>query len=84
MASLNREEETYYNNYFDLFRTEGWKQLISELTTNALGVNSLESVKDESDMYFRKGQLNILGSLINLETMINNAFDEQTADDQSI
>jgi hypothetical protein len=81
MASLNREEETYYNNYFDLFRTEGWKQLISELTTNALGVNSLESVKDESDMYFRKGQLNILGSLINLETMINNAFDEQTAND---
>jgi hypothetical protein len=81
MASLNREEETYYNNYFDLFRTEGWKQLISELTTNALGVNSLESVKDESDMYFRKGQLNILGSLINLETMINNAFDEQTTDD---
>jgi hypothetical protein len=81
MASLNREEETYYNNYFDLFRTEGWKQLISELTTNALGVNSLESVKDESDMYFRKGQLNILGSLINLETMINNAFDEQTTND---
>ena len=81
MASLNREEETYYNNYFDLFRTEGWKQLISELTTNALGVNSLESVKDEFDMYFRKGQLNILGSLINLETMINNAFDEQTTDD---
>lgn len=81
MASLNREEELYYNNYFDLFRSNGWQQLIAELTTNAVSVNSLETVKDEADMHFRKGQLNIIGSILNLETMINNSFEEQTQND---
>ena len=81
---MTPELEKYYNTYFDLFRSKGWKQLIEELTQNAVVINSVEATKDVDDMYFRKGQLNILGSLINLETMINNAFDEQTADDQSI
>ena len=33
MASLDKETEEYYSKYFDLFRTDGWKQLIEELQT---------------------------------------------------
>jgi len=70
---MDKELETYYNNYFDLFLTEGWKQLVGELSTNAQQVNSLETVKDEADMHFRKGQLNILANIINFESLIENA-----------
>lgn len=78
MASMDKELEHYYNTYFDLFRSEGWKQLIGELTQNAVAINSVEATKDVNDMYFRKGQLNVLTHLVNFESIINNAFEELT------
>ena len=81
---MDKELETYYNNYFDLFRKEGWKQLMEELKNNALFINSVEAVKDEADMYSRKGQLQVLASLLNLETTITNAQEELDDDAKSI
>ena len=81
---MDKELETYYNNYFDLFRNEGWKQLMEELKNNALFINSVEAVKDEADMYSRKGQLQVLASLLNLETTITNAQEELDDDAKSI
>ena len=81
---MDKELELYYNNYFDLFRNQGWKQLIDELKNNASVINSVEALKDESDMYFRKGQLQILASLINLEDVINNAYEELNTNVESI
>jgi len=81
MASLDQETEQYYNKYFDLFRTAGWKQLIEELTQNAVVINSVEATKDENDLYVRKGQLNVLAYLINFETTTNNNYEELTSDD---
>jgi len=78
---MDKELETYYNNYFDFFGTNGWKQLIEELKTNATNINSVETVKDEADMYFRKGQLNILANLLNFQTMIEHGYEEATKED---
>ena len=76
MASMTPELETYYNAYFDLFRTDGWKQLIEDLKQNATAINSVEATKDVDDLYLRKGQLNVLAHIINLESVIENAFEE--------
>ena len=81
MASIDQETEQYYNKYFDLFRTPGWKQLIEELKQNALVINSVEATKDQNDLYVRKGQLNVLAYLINFETTTNNNYEELTSDD---
>jgi hypothetical protein len=81
MASLDQETEQYYNKYFDLFRTDGWKQLIEELTQNAVVINSVEATKDQNDLYVRKGQLNVLAYLINFETTTNNNYEELTKSD---
>lgn len=78
MASIDKATEVYYNNYFSLFRNEGYTQLIEDLKNNAVAINSVELIKDEADMYYRKGQLNVLASLINFETTIDNAFKELT------
>jgi hypothetical protein len=84
MASMNKETESYYNKYFDLFRTDGWKQLIEELTQNALVINSVEAVKDKDDLYVRKGQLNVLAYILNFEATINNNFEELQKSDEDI
>ncbi len=81
---MTPELETYYNTYFDLFRTDGWKQLIEELTNNAAVINSVEATKDNDDLYLRKGQLNVLAHVINLETIINNAFEDLNKEPEDV
>lgn len=81
MASIDKETEEYYNKYFDLFTTDGWKQLIEELRQNALAINSVEATKDSDDLYMRKGQLNVLAYLLNLESTVNNNFEELQKED---
>ena len=79
---MNRDLEHYYNVYFDLFRSEGWKQIIEELSENAENVGSIESIKDQNDLYFRKGQLNVLGHLINLESITLSAYEEAVREEK--
>jgi len=79
---MTPELEKYYNTYFDLFLSEGWKQLIEELSQNAVVINSVEATKDVDDMYFRKGQLNVLAHVINLEAAVNNAFEDQSKEQE--
>lgn len=73
---MDKQLEQYFNNYFDLFGTDGWKQLMEELNNNALGVNNLQATKDSEDMYFRKGQLNVLASILNLQNTIEASHKE--------
>mgnify|MGYP000742251929 FL=1 len=73
---MDPEVEKYYNNFFDLFTTEGWKQLLVDLEDNVKAINSVESVTDANDMYFKKGQINVLNNLLNMEYITNNSFEE--------
>lgn len=83
---MNKELEDYYNNFFELFRTNGWKQLMEELNNNIEQTDNLETVKDEQDLFFRKGQLAVFKSFTNLELVIRTAqeqaeFEEESEDD---
>jgi len=65
--------EIYYRNMRDLFRTEGWKQLLEDLNSNAVLINSVEVTKDLEDLHFRKGQLSVIANMLNLEAQIDTA-----------
>jgi len=73
---MDQETQKYYDNYFSLFMTDGWKQLVEDFSGNVANINSVESTKDAEDLQFRKGQLNILAYLLNLEHIITNNYDE--------
>jgi hypothetical protein len=80
---VDRETQEYYDNYFSLFIEDGWKQLMEDFDSNFTNINSVEATKDPDDMYFRKGQLNVLSHLLNLESIINTNYEEanKTEDD---
>ena len=77
---MDQETQQYYDNYFTLFSTDGWKQLIEELKQNALVINSVEATKDTNDLYMRKGQINVLAYILNLESTTNANYDELDKD----
>ncbi len=75
---MDKETQEYYDNYFSLFRQKGWTQLMNDFGNNAQQINSVEAAKDSDDMFFRKGQLNILAYLLNLEPAVTNSYEELT------
>ena len=75
---MDQETQQYYDTYFSLFATDGWQQLMQDFGNNALQINSVESTKDSDDLYFRKGQLNVLAHLINLQSIMETNYEEAT------
>lgn len=71
------ENEKYVQAMYEMFRTDGWKILLEDLSTNTKNINSVEAVKDNEDLWFRKGQLNILAFLNSLETQVDNLSNEE-------
>jgi len=63
----DNELELYFRHMNELFRTEGWRLLLEDMRLNLPIINSVENTKDATDLSFRKGQLNIIGTLLNLE-----------------
>ena len=74
---MDNEDDKYVDAMFEMFRTKGWKMLIEDLSKNELNINSVRDTKDNEDLNFRKGQLNILASLVSLETQVENMVDEK-------
>jgi hypothetical protein len=75
---VDQETQKYYDNYFSLFMTDGWKQLMEDFGGNVANINSVEATKDAEDLQFRKGQLNLLAHLLNLENIMTTNYEEAT------
>ena len=74
---MTKEEELYYNNYFDLFGTDGWKQLIVDLEAKAQSYD-ISYIKDEKDLNKIQGELSILQMLLGLEQFIEQGYERAT------
>ena len=79
----DRELEKYYRSFEEMFRSDGWKNLMQDFKGSAEQVNSVEACKDDKDLHFRKGQLVVMANMLNLESQIETAkreFDEADED----
>ena len=71
-------DQEYFNAMDEMFSSDGWKLLIGELEENAHNINSVEATKDVNDLFFRKGQLNTLSFILNLESTIDHGRKESS------
>lgn len=79
---MTSELEAYFNNYNELFNSDGFKQLIGELSNNATQLADIQSVKDGEELFYRKGQVAALATVINLEATITAAREQAEAEEQ--
>ena len=77
---MDTELETYFDNYAVLFNSEGFKQLVSELSNNATQLADIQTVKDQEDLFFRKGQVAAFATVINLQATIEAARNQAEAE----
>ncbi len=79
---MTPELEAYFNNYNQLFNHEGFKQLVEELSNNAKQLADIQTVKDQEELFFRKGQVSAFATVINLETTIMATREQAEAESQ--
>lgn len=78
---MTQEEELYYRNLFDVFGTQGWKQIVERLQEQVDGYNILY-IQNEQQLNMVKGELNILNQLINLQATAEAAYESVKEDEE--
>lgn len=70
------ELQKYYESLQDTFMTEGWKFLLEDFTGAEESIRDLIQCKDEKDLYYKKGQLDVMGRLLTFESSIKNSYED--------
>jgi len=68
--------QQYYENQFDMMSKHGWTDLIEDLQKIKTSINNLSLVTDAHDLWFRKGQLDILDLLITRKEACAKVYEE--------
>lgn len=63
-----------YDNYFDLFANEGWKQFIEDMQSIYDGYR-IENIKDEQALAYIKGERRILNQVLRFEKAIRTNYE---------
>ena len=71
---MTPENVKHYENYFDLFNSDGWSQLMEQVQVDKDNFQ-IEAIADEKTLYQIQGQLFVLNTLINMEDMVRAAYD---------
>ena len=70
------DDKEFYANRINLVETDGWIDLIEELKTLSESVKRIDSIDNERDLWFARGQLSILRQMIVLENATKAAMTE--------
>ena len=75
---MNRDLQEYYENYFEMFATKGWKQLMEDVE-DSIDSFKVENISSEQELMIAKGQLSQLRSLKGLQAVIEQAYEDLDA-----
>jgi|TARA_R100001530_G_scaffold135516_2_gene112915 hypothetical protein len=74
--SLSKEDEEYCEAMFEMMATDGWKILLKDYEGNRANINSVEWTKDNDDLRFRKGQLDVIASILTLRDQVETLYEQ--------
>jgi hypothetical protein len=73
---MDKELQVYYEEMFSMMATPGWALLMEDFQALKASLNDLSTVADTQDLYFRKGQLDILNLVLQRKEICEKAFEE--------
>ena len=73
---MDKEITTYYENLLDLFTRDGWKQFIEDIQDNADFLKDINTIKDEKDFWYRRGQLEAIQRILSYESTIKDSYED--------
>ena len=78
---MNQDDLEFYERRFDLFAQEGWKDLVEDYEQLKTNLSDLAQISTEQDLWYRKGQIEMINYLIQLKTLTEQAYEEAINED---
>ena len=75
---MDKDIQEYYEARFDMMASKGWKDLVEDTQKMLDAYNKIERLTGVEDLYYTKGQLDILNWIINLKQTSEEAYRELT------
>ena len=73
-----KQVEAYYGNMFEMFKSEGWKQLVQAFEEQKEFVKDIETMNSSDgleQLEHRKGRLVVINNILNLETVTHETYE---------
>ena len=73
--------QKYYEESFNMMSTQGWADLLEDLQKLKDSLNNLSLVTDTQDLFFRKGQIDILDLILKRKDTCEQVYEELENED---
>lgn len=80
---MNKELEQYYETRFDMMAGKGWLDLIDDIQKMYDARNHVLGVQSEQDLYFKKGQLDVLQWILTLKQSSEEVYEQLKSGDSA-
>lgn len=75
---MDKDLQEYYENSFTMMSTQGWKDMMEDFQRLKSNINDITLTTDTQDLFFRKGQLDILELVLNRRETCEKVYEELT------
>lgn len=73
---MDKELQEFYENAFDMMASKGWKDLLEDFNKLKANINDVTLTTDTQDLFFRKGQLDILDLILKRKEACEKVYEE--------
>lgn len=80
---MDQTLQKYYEDRFSMMASTGWDDLVEDATNMFKAVNNLAPVTTETELYYRKGQLDILQWMLTLKDSSATSYEQLLSGDIS-
>ncbi len=78
---MSQEDLEFYERRFDLFALKGWTDLVEDFEQLKNNLVDIAQISTEQDLWYRKGQVEMINYLIQLKTLTEQAYEELINED---
>lgn len=75
---MDKELQAYYEEQFNMMASKGWKDLLEDFSKLKTNINDVTLTTDTQDLFFRKGQLDILDLILKRKEACEKVYEDLT------
>ena len=73
---MSQEDLEFYERRFDLFALKGWTDLVEDFEQLKKNLENISHINTEQDLWYKRGQVEMINYLIQLKTLTEQAYEE--------
>lgn len=79
--AMTPELQKYYEDRFDMIASQGWLDLIEQISEMEKATNDISSIQDEKTLHFKRGEISIMRWIISLKNMSEQVYEQLKAEE---